>query len=129
MRLEATVRLTDPSDRLTKVADILNSAPGKALNNTPLCDRKLLVTAGPTREFMDPVRFFSNPSSGKMGIAMADAAYELGGEITLLTGAITEQLPPHLRSKNRSFTSAEELFNLVKEHQDEIGRASCRERG
>src|SRR5690625_4590734 len=38
--------------------------------------------------------------------------------ITLLTGAITDQLPPHLRSKNRSFTSAEELFNLVKEHQD-----------
>lgn len=116
--LEAKGRLPEPSELLKKVVEILNSAPGKALENKPLCGRKVLVTAGPTREFMDPVRFFSNPSSGKMGIAMADAAYELGGEITLLTGAITEQLPPHLRSKNRSFTSAEELFNLVKEHQD-----------
>src|SRR5690625_5816329 len=87
--LEAKGRLPEPSELLKKVVEILNSAPGKDLEKKPLSGRKVLVTAGPTREFMDPVRFFSNPSSGKMGIAMADAAYELGGEITLLTGAIT----------------------------------------
>lgn len=116
--LEAKGRLPEPVEILKRAAEILNELPGDSLENKPLSGRKVLITAGPTREFLDPVRFFSNPSSGKMGIAMADAAYQLGGEVTLLTGAITEQLPSHLQSQNRSFTSAEELFDLVKEHRD-----------
>ena len=45
-----------------------------------------IVTAGPTREFIDPVRFLSNPSTGKMGYALAEAAYESGGHVTLISG-------------------------------------------
>ncbi|MEF8793460.1 bifunctional phosphopantothenoylcysteine decarboxylase/phosphopantothenate--cysteine ligase CoaBC [Thiohalorhabdus sp.] len=57
----------------------------------PLAGRRVLVTAGPTREPVDPVRFLSNRSTGKMGYAVAAAAAELGGEVTLVTG------PTHLR--------------------------------
>ena len=51
-----------------------------------LAGKKILVTAGPTREFMDPVRFLSNPSSGKMGFAIAKTAWYRGGEVTLIKG-------------------------------------------
>ena len=52
----------------------------------PLAGRRVLVTAGPTREPLDPVRFLSNRSSGKMGYALAEAAAELGAEVTLVSG-------------------------------------------
>jgi phosphopantothenoylcysteine decarboxylase/phosphopantothenate--cysteine ligase len=52
----------------------------------PLKGKKVLVSAGPTREVLDPVRFFSNRSSGKMGFAIAEAAAEAGAEVTVVTG-------------------------------------------
>ena len=54
---------------------------------------RVLITAGPTREFIDPVRFISNPSSGRMGYAMAEAAVETGAEVCLVSGP-TELSPP-----------------------------------
>ena len=59
-----------------------------------LCGKKVLVTAGPTWEFLDPVRFISNPSSGKMGYAMAKTAWYRGAEVTLISGPVALQ-PPH----------------------------------
>jgi len=59
-----------------------------------LKDKKILVTAGPTREPIDPVRFVSNPSSGKMGFAVARAAEYRGGKVTLITGP-TNLLDPN----------------------------------
>ncbi len=56
--------------------------------------RRLLVTAGPTREFLDPVRFVSNPSSGKMGFAIAQAARQRGARVTLVTGPVVLADPP-----------------------------------
>ncbi len=50
--------------------------------------RRILVTAGPTREHLDPVRFISNPSTGKMGLAMAQAARALGAEVTVVLGPV-----------------------------------------
>ncbi|MEN9799120.1 MAG: phosphopantothenoylcysteine decarboxylase/phosphopantothenate--cysteine ligase [Pseudomonadota bacterium] len=50
--------------------------------------RQVLVTAGPTREHLDPVRFISNPSTGKMGLAMAHAARALGAEVTVVLGPV-----------------------------------------
>lgn len=82
----------------------------------PLTGKKVLVTAGPTREFIDPVRFISNPSSGKMGISMAEAARNLGGDVILLHGPIPMSVPERLQSEN--FTSADELFELVQKHAD-----------
>ncbi|HDL64347.1 MAG TPA: bifunctional 4'-phosphopantothenoylcysteine decarboxylase/phosphopantothenoylcysteine synthetase, partial [Proteobacteria bacterium] len=53
---------------------------------------KFIITAGPTREFIDPFRFISNPSSGKMGYALARAAVGRGQEVILISGPV--ELPP-----------------------------------
>ena len=50
---------------------------------------KCLISAGPTREWLDPVRFISNPSSGKMGYALAKAAVESGMEVILVSGPVS----------------------------------------
>ena len=59
----------------------------------PLAGLKVLVTAGPTREHLDPVRMLTNPSSGKMGYAVAEAARRRGAEVTLVSGPTTLALP------------------------------------
>ncbi|HEY3378267.1 MAG TPA: bifunctional phosphopantothenoylcysteine decarboxylase/phosphopantothenate--cysteine ligase CoaBC [Armatimonadota bacterium] len=56
-----------------------------------LCGRTVVITAGPTREYLDPVRFLSNPSTGKMGYALAAAAHARGAQVTLISGPV--QLP------------------------------------
>ncbi len=78
----------------------------------PLKGKQVLVTAGPTREHLDPVRFLSNPSSGKMGIAMADAAQALGAEVTLIHGPLGVPVPT--RYATEAIVSAAELFEAVK---------------
>lgn len=72
---------------------------------------KILVTAGPTREHFDPVRFLSNPSSGKMGHAIAEAALQKGARVTLISGP-TSLSPPKV-SKFIRVTSAEEMYRAV----------------
>jgi len=57
---------------------------------------KLLITAGPTREHLDPVRFLSNPSTGKMGFAIAQAAVEKGHQVTLVAGPVLLPTPEHV---------------------------------
>ena len=54
---------------------------------------KFVITAGPTREFIDPVRFLSNPSTGKMGFAVARAAASRGHKVTLVAGPVTLKTP------------------------------------
>jgi phosphopantothenoylcysteine decarboxylase/phosphopantothenate--cysteine ligase len=63
----------------------------------PLAGHRVLITAGPTRETIDPVRFISNRSSGKMGYAVAQAARELGAEVTLVSGPVNLCTPPGVR--------------------------------
>lgn len=58
---------------------------------------RFLVTAGPTREFIDPVRFLSNPSTGRMGFAVARAAREAGHEVTLVAGPVSLRTPKGVR--------------------------------
>ncbi|MBN8110562.1 phosphopantothenoylcysteine decarboxylase, partial [Vibrio vulnificus] len=59
----------------------------------PWLGKKLLLTAGPTREALDPVRYITNHSSGKMGFAIAEAAATLGAEVTLISGPVTLTTP------------------------------------
>lgn len=110
--LDAVGRLPDPKAILDESLKIIK----KHAIQGPLTGKKVVVSAGPTREFIDPVRFISNPSTGKMGIAMAEAARLLGGDVTLLHGPVTAPLPDRIQKE--SFTSADELFELVKNHQD-----------
>jgi len=73
--------------------------------------RTVLVTAGPTREFMDPVRFISNPSSGKMGFELAREALRRGADVTLVSGP-TLLLPPP-GAKHEKVTTAAEMRDAV----------------
>ncbi|HLS07144.1 MAG TPA: bifunctional phosphopantothenoylcysteine decarboxylase/phosphopantothenate--cysteine ligase CoaBC [Bacillota bacterium] len=89
--------------------------------------KKVLVSAGPTRESLDPVRFFSNHSSGKMGFALAEAAAQLGAEVTLVTG------PVHLEAKHPNIeriniVSAQNMYDVMHEHfpnQDIVIKAAA----
>ncbi len=76
--------------------------------------KKVLVTAGPTIEAMDPVRFISNHSTGKMGYAIARCAMERGAEVTLITGQTAIEKPPFV--KVIPVVSAADMFEAVKEH-------------
>lgn len=70
-----------------------------------------LITAGPTREYFDPVRFISNPSSGKMGYALAAAALERGWQVTLVSGPVAIEPPPGVTLLK--VTSGQEMFEAV----------------
>lgn len=80
----------------------------------PLSGKHVLVTAGATREFIDPVRFISNPSSGKMGAAMAKASIALGATVTFIHAHIDVDIPEGVKAFN--VTSAGDLYQAVKEH-------------
>ena len=74
---------------------------------------KLLISAGPTREAIDPVRFITNHSSGKMGYALAAAAIENGWEVTLVSGPVTLD-PPEGLAEFVPVISAAEMAEAVK---------------
>ena len=74
----------------------------------PLKGKKVLITAGPTREHLDPVRFISNRSSGKMGYALADSAYKMGAEVILISGPVS--LPNPTGVKRISIESALDMY-------------------
>ena len=78
---------------------------------------KVLVTTGATREAIDPVRFISNHSTGKMGIAIARTAMERGAEVTLIAGNVTVPLPPFV--KVIPVVSAKDMFEAVRDVAEE----------
>jgi phosphopantothenoylcysteine decarboxylase/phosphopantothenate--cysteine ligase len=75
---------------------------------------RFLVTAGPTREAIDPVRYISNRSSGKMGYAIAEAAIEAGHDVTLISGPANLQ-PPH-GARLMSILTSDEMHDAVHRH-------------
>jgi len=84
--MEGMGKLPDPSAIVARILDVISTGG-------PLSGYKILVTAGPTIEDLDPVRFLSNRSSGKMGFAIAEAARLRGAEVSLISGA-TSLTPP-----------------------------------
>jgi phosphopantothenoylcysteine decarboxylase/phosphopantothenate--cysteine ligase len=84
---------------------------GKALAPKDLLGQRVLVTAGATREAIDPVRFISNPSSGKMGYAIAKEAWMRGAEVTLVSGHSEVHPPKGVRVENA--VSAEDMYRSV----------------
>lgn len=80
--------------------------------------KRFLITAGPTREYIDPVRFISNDSSGKMGFALADAALKSEADVVLVTGPVDAK--PRLKNtiKVIKVISAEDMFREVKRYFD-----------
>jgi phosphopantothenoylcysteine decarboxylase/phosphopantothenate--cysteine ligase len=102
---EIGYHLLDPDDGLLAAGE--GSGPGRMPEpetifahvgrvlegRTPLTGRRVLVTAGPTREALDPVRFLSNHSSGRMGVEIAAAAWRRGAEVTLVAGPLAVPVP------------------------------------
>jgi phosphopantothenoylcysteine decarboxylase/phosphopantothenate--cysteine ligase len=85
-----------PSDRpgrMSEPDEIFAAAVRLLSSQGPLAGRHVVVTAGPTREPIDPVRFVTNPSSGRMGYAVAAAAWRRGARVTLVTGPTTLPVP------------------------------------
>ncbi len=75
---------------------------------------KVLVTAGPTREAIDPVRFISNRSSGKMGYAVAEAAVRAGHSVRLVSGPVAIETPRGV--KRVDVTTADEMLDAIQRH-------------
>jgi phosphopantothenoylcysteine decarboxylase/phosphopantothenate--cysteine ligase len=96
--------------RLAPVDEILESLR-RVLTPQSLQGKKVLVTAGPTREILDPVRHLTNPSSGKMGYALASAARRRGAEVTLVSGP-SSLSPPHGVTQVQ-VTTAQEMHEAV----------------
>tara|TARA_R100000306_G_scaffold6274_4_gene8753 strand:+ start:7069 stop:8280 length:1212 start_codon:yes stop_codon:yes gene_type:complete len=84
-------------------------------NKSPLHGKKVLITAGPTYEAIDPVRFIGNHSSGKMGYAIAETAAKLGAEVVLVSGPVSLSLN-HSLVEVISVTSAEEMYQAAHNH-------------
>ncbi|WP_309572373.1 bifunctional phosphopantothenoylcysteine decarboxylase/phosphopantothenate--cysteine ligase CoaBC [Deinococcus sp.] len=83
-----TGRMAEPEDIAARVLELLRPV------KRDLAGLRVVVSAGPTREYLDPVRFISNPSSGKMGFAVAEEARDRGADVTLVTGPVTLSDPP-----------------------------------
>ena len=79
--------------RMVEPADLLAHVRLALAKNGPLTGMKVVVSTGPTREAMDPVRFISNRSTGKQGLAVAQAALDAGAQVTLVTGPISAPIP------------------------------------
>ena len=97
--------------RMMEPADIAAAAFGVLPAEGPLKGRKVLITAGPTRERIDPVRFISNRSSGKMGYAVAQAARDRGADVVLVSGPVNLCAPPGVR--RISVESAQQMHDAV----------------
>ena len=96
--------------RMAEPQDIVAFLENDILNKLPLRGKKVLITAGPTYEAIDPVRFIGNHSSGKMGFEIAKAAANNGAEVILITGP-THQKVEHSLIQVVPVTSAEDMFN------------------
>jgi phosphopantothenoylcysteine decarboxylase/phosphopantothenate--cysteine ligase len=83
--------------RMLEPLELVDKVGGLHIGDGPLRGRRVLISAGPTRERIDPVRFISNRSSGKMGFAVAQAAREAGAEVVLVSGPVNIPTPPGVR--------------------------------
>lgn len=108
-------RLADPEEiarRAWEIVDLAGSANTES--RASLQGERVLITAGPTREAIDPIRFLTNRSSGKMGYALAEAALARGAQVTLITGPVS-LLPPE-GARTIPVASAAEMSDAVKQN-------------
>ncbi|NVK52282.1 MAG: bifunctional phosphopantothenoylcysteine decarboxylase/phosphopantothenate--cysteine ligase CoaBC [Flavobacteriaceae bacterium] len=98
--------------RMAEPADIVAFIENDVLSKLPLKGKKILITAGPTYEAIDPVRFIGNHSSGKMGFEIAKAAANLGAEVQLISGPTYQQIT-HPLVRRVDVVSAQEMYEAV----------------
>lgn len=110
--LEGKGRMAEPSDIFTEIEKYFSSSQ-------ELIGKKAVVTAGPTYENIDPVRFIGNYSSGKMGFAISRELAKRGAEVVLVTGPVALPTPLEGKIRRINVTSAQEMYEeTLKEYQD-----------
>ncbi|MBS9774315.1 MAG: bifunctional phosphopantothenoylcysteine decarboxylase/phosphopantothenate--cysteine ligase CoaBC [Tenacibaculum sp.] len=110
-------RMAEPKDIVCFIEDDINS-------KLPLKGKKVLVTAGPTYENIDPVRFIGNRSSGKMGCEIAKEIANLGAEVILVIGP-SSQIVEHSLIKRVDVKSAEDMYNACHKYYSNVDIAIC----
>ena len=116
-------RLAEPDEIVRRACEIIGlvSTPDSITNSgsrsEDLSGEHLLITAGPTQEAVDPVRFLSNRSSGKMGYSVVEAALARGASVTLITGPVS--IAPPKGARTISVRSAAEMYQAVKDNLDD----------
>ncbi|MFT5761805.1 MAG: phosphopantothenoylcysteine decarboxylase/phosphopantothenate--cysteine ligase, partial [Polaribacter sp.] len=98
--------------RMAEPEDIVSFIENDILSKLPLKGKKVLITAGPTYEAIDPVRFIGNHSTGKMGFELAKAAANLGAEVLLISGPSSQQIK-HSFINRINVTTASEMYDAV----------------
>lgn len=106
--LEGEGRMAEPYYIFEKIENYFNS-------HKTLINKRIVITAGPTHEPIDPVRFIGNRSSGKMGYALAAEALERGALVSLVSGPTTQKLT-HKNLKLISVNTAQEMFDATTQH-------------
>jgi len=112
-------RLAEPDEIVRRACEIIGASEpvdsrSDGANDLDLRGERVLVTAGPTQEAIDPVRFLSNRSSGKMGYAVAEAALARGAAVTLITGPVS--IAPPEGARTIRVRSAAEMYKVVKQN-------------
>ena len=105
-------RMIEPNEIVENIIAFFNPT-------MPLKNKRILITAGPTYEAIDPVRFISNHSSGKMGFALANVGIELGAEVILISGPSEEKIS-HPSISVIKVLSAEKMFEKVKKYYSNV---------
>ncbi len=103
-----TGRMAEPEELLVKIRSLLYTS------ERDLAGKRVLISAGATQEFLDPVRFLGNPSTGKMGLALALASRDRGAEVTLVYGTLPGPLPLGIRAIAAS--TAEKMERELRSH-------------
>ena len=109
-------RMLEPSEIVSQLipGSRINTSKTPPRNNLPLSGKTVVITAGPTREAVDPVRFISNRSSGKMGYALAESALNLGAEVILVSGPVNIKSLEGITLKN--IETADDMLKNVMKH-------------
>ncbi|MDY6979972.1 MAG: bifunctional phosphopantothenoylcysteine decarboxylase/phosphopantothenate--cysteine ligase CoaBC [Pseudomonadota bacterium] len=102
-------RMSEPDAILAQLSELFGTGS--------LTGKTVLITAGPTREALDPVRYLSNHSSGKMGFALAEAAAEAGARVILVSGPVSLSTPAHV--ERIDVVSAEQMYSAVMERAEQ----------
>ncbi len=106
-------RISEGKAKIARIDDIIDRVIDLLISKKDLEGKKILITAGPTREAIDAVRFVSNKSSGKMGIELAKEASARGAEVLLIAGECSAKLPDYINIKH--VVSIDDFIKTIKE--------------
>ena len=107
-------RMSEGKAKIAKIDDIIYRCRDIVVKDQEMKKLKFLLTVGPTREFFDKVRFISNPSTGKMGMSIAEEIIARGGNVTIIKSKGTTEPPLSTNVKISEITSTQELLDAVK---------------